>query len=239
MPGLVGKRALAGTVTLDVGVYVIGGMYEEGSEFLPTRGTRWRSGPTAPKGARLRNCIVAVSSTSFLMIGGNAGSPLSLSIRQFEASGPDGPTANSGWKSDDTWPNTLRQARPYGHSCVRYGDRVFVVGSIRQGEEEKTTESIDLTTKIVSYGPKLVGGRRYLGLVTLGKEGDLRMLAFGGASSQGPRDTVEELGNSINAWKILPEKLSRKNTGFEYTVLTADMEDSICGGEQLCQIITC
>ena len=89
--------------------------YDGISFFLPTGSTEWLDGPQ-PK--NIATCVVAISASKFLVIGG---SPDPKLVEEFD-------TATSSWTS---WP-PLEQGRLW-HSCMRAGNNMVIAGGVGVG----------------------------------------------------------------------------------------------------------
>ena len=224
-PGVSQQGAIA--VTLPLGVYLIRGSQTDTIQFLPHGDTQWKQ-ESYPHVFAKTPCAVTISQTAFMLIGHKTWSSSTIKIHEFDASGPDGPTAQSGWKPGNTWPS-LKKFRHYGHSCQLYYSKVVVAGGVSCG---KCVEIIDLATKKVTHGPDLVQARSFFGLTTFERDGNPQLVAYGGRGESGSLDTVEVLHEETNVWQTIPEKLSREQHVFQgkYAALTKHVEENICAG---------
>lgn len=121
-------RWYASSVTLPAGVFILGGYKTETtSSFLPTGDTTWRPGPDIPHGGSDSGCAVAVSDTSFLLIGGE---PNYDHIMEYDID-------TGAWTE---WP---RLTSPVGgrrrHQCAVLGQDVIIVGGQDQYHEAQSS----------------------------------------------------------------------------------------------------
>ena len=103
----------ASGVVLDSGAYILGGVIRNTSDFLPAGSTTWQEGPQIPGEGAKMSCVVALNSSSFLLIGGAD----RTQVRQY----------NEVTRVWSEWPRT--QERMDQHSCLRYNNTIIVAGS--------------------------------------------------------------------------------------------------------------
>jgi hypothetical protein len=226
-------RAGPAAVTLESGVYVLGGFngsYDNtdnynglsSSEFLAAGSSVWKAGPALPYGGQgvADSCAIAISNTQFLLIGGlrydgSTVLDISSSVHEFNS-------MTSLWTE---WPS-LSSSRK-GHACGKLGGKVVVAGG--WGDDGgKTTEVIDIASRESRAGGDMATPRAYFSMVEVGYEGNSILLTFG--STANGDDTVQdealqqeslmqEWDNSQEVWLPRPAVMSRR---FNFAAVTEE-----------------
>ena len=187
MGDLPAPRFYAAVATLEgVGTYLLGGselvMALRTSVFLAAESMAWEEGPILPKDMDWP-CAAKITSTSFLLLYGNT-------IVEYD-------TSLGGWRPAGTWPDLLTFRRGLG--CTVMGRTLVIAGGLGG---LKTTETLQLDTKTIAYGPSMATPRWAFHLATI-LPGP-RVLAVGGEdygeyygdfywTSGNVMDSVEEL----------------------------------------------
>ena len=196
-------------VTLPGGLYILGGYRTETtSSFLATGTTTWVPGPELPGGGSDSGCAVAISSSRFLLIGGE---PAYQQVAEYDST-------TGAWTQ---WPAL---SIPVGgrrrHSCARLGDNVIIAGGQDQYHEDPPEDLVStailhiptksmrsvrgMTTRRSSFGTAVIGGK---------------LLAFGGYNrylSNYYLDSVEEWNEEEEVWREREEKLELARDFFGY-----------------------
>lgn len=205
----------ATTVTLPVGVYIIGGhlnIRKRSTSFLPAGSSEWQDGPEIPR-LHLNSGACAVHiNDNFLVIGGGISIKIYSTVYEFDPL-ISGPSSDVGWF---IWPS-LKTPR-YHHACALMNNKVIVAGGIgyKDGLTHgilsvlKSTEIIDLATRSISSGDDLKVARHQFGMVTVGKLDNQMVLAFGGFDTVG--FNIDDFTAKDKDWGVISsvEKLEDK-----------------------------
>merc|ERR1719319_2226463 len=181
MSDLPEPRDYAATASTAAGTFLLGGdstSQASTSAFLPADSMAWEEGPALPQ-AMLGPCAAQISPTSFLLMYGKT-------ILEFDSS-VAGPTSTAGWRPAGTWPDLLTDRTRLG--CAVVGRTLIIAGS-NSGGAHRTTETLDLDSRTIAFGPSMAGRRSNFHLVTLPGP---RLLAMGGHDGDNPLASVEEL----------------------------------------------
>jgi hypothetical protein len=214
-----GARHTSAVITLPGAAFVLGGSNSAASgtsEVLLKGEDAWRDGPELPIDM-YSGCAVKISELQFLAISDK-------NIVEFDTS-VAGPLNTAGWRPAGTWPDLLT-GRNY-HSCAATAGLVVVAGG-SGGGYLKTTEIINLSTRTVTLGPKMLEARSYFQLAVLPAPGGARVVALGGrarATSHQRLDTVEEWvpgPGGASVWRQLAP-LEEGRSDYGAVVLPADL----------------
>jgi len=189
---LMTHRVKATSVSLPgTGLFILGGFGELTSEMLPVGATVWEEGPRLPgivgKVSYYGICSIVLSSTDFLVIGGEGGGSVSgTRVQQYSVTTGD-------WQ---IW-SDLRVPR-WGHSCTRLDDLVVVAGGVSpQYNFYSSTTVLDLNTREERMVGDMVGPRAWFGMSTI--EG--KVVAYGGMA---PRQ--KDCYSNILEWDPVSEE---------------------------------
>ena len=193
MSGVVGDlpevRYRGSSVTIPGhGVYLLGGYSgapwgpnRDSSAFLAAGRMDWIDGPALPITMDYP-CTLALSD-SFLAISHR-------SVLEYHIT--------TGWASNNAWPSLINY-RPYQPACAVVGGQVIIAGGTTAGRTATDrTEVINILSKTISYGSKMVIPRQYFHMA-----GGSRTFALGGRYRDGRKwvypAEVEELES--NTWR--------------------------------------
>lgn len=159
----------------------------------------------------LEGCAIAISSTQFLLIGGNLyNNGKSSSVHEFSS-------VTGSWT---TWPSLSRTRN--GHACGKLGGKVVVAGgapSFSGGHQDwapsRTTEVIDLVTREVRPGGDMASPRDGFVMAEVGVEGSSILLTYGsnGFNLNGGEDSLLQ-----EEWIPSPAVLSKRHPPKSVTV---------------------
>jgi len=191
MSDLPEARIYAATVSTEAGTFLLGGSpTTRSSAFLPADSMAWEEGPALPQAMQNGPCATQISPTSFLILYGKT-------ILEFDSS-VAGPTSTAGWRPAGTWPRLLTNRREWP-GCAVVGRTLIIAGGRdgyrSGGTYHRTTETLDLDSRTISFGPSMASPRYGFHLVAVPGP---RLLAMGGSAGGGPgggrpRASVEEL----------------------------------------------
>ena len=199
------------TVTLPVGVYIIGGENQKTSLFLPTGSSEWQNGPMVPKGDSIQWPCAVGSNDRFMFIGGSNERTKSYynHVYQFDTT-LYGPTSHLGWFQ---WPH-LNEGRS-GHGCAMISGKIIVAGGWDGTKRLSSTEIIDLSTQTVSSVGNLQEARSKIGMVTIGNGRNMMVLAFGGVNIGGTKlNTIEKWNDKTENWEDYHKTLKVESYSF-------------------------
>ncbi len=182
MSDLPEPRSNAATASTAAGTFLLGGHSSSTLAFLAADSMAWEEGPALPQDMDYGPCAAQISPTSFLLLYGKT-------ILEFDSS-VAGPTSDAGWRPAGTWPDLLTY-RVWWPGCAVVGRTLYIAGGSSGGSNLQTTETLDLDTRTISYGPSMASPRYRSHLVTLPGP---RLLAIGGVHDDGNiLASVEEL----------------------------------------------
>ena len=202
-------------MTLTIGVYVF---HSRASSFLQPGTLDWVAGPPL---AEPMQCAVQITKSGFVVVGGVD----LVSVREFDAS-LAGPTSVDGWLPVDTWPR-LETTRFYV-ACEAVGGKLIVAGG---GTD---VDIIDIHTKAVARGNKMLKSRSYMQFVTFGEDDYTRLLALGGLHDISPIADVEFWEEDSGYWL---EAWGRLRTARSHAGAVALRPEIVCSGP--CQEHNC
>lgn len=172
--------------------------------FLPTGATSWQSFHTPQDHDSRPSCTVAISDTSFLLIGGfwEAGD----FIDQYDSQTGE-------WTR---WQERLPEKRE-NMRCARLGGEVFLTGGYNRGSNsyDGATVILDLASRQFRRGGDMTWEREGHGLSVLDSG---RMIAYGG--SYYGDSGVEEWQPETETWGLLQDTLGEERASFGSTVIT-------------------
>jgi hypothetical protein len=244
------SRSYASAVTLTAGVYVLGGQYSSiipkprsTSEILRPGSSMWEEGPVLPGGEGLVfSCAVAISNTTFLLIGGmhfSGFNDSSTSRLVYEFSSLTG-----AWTQ---WLEGLSVHRA-GHACSSYQGKMVVAGGWNGGYGDNggwldSTDILDPETRQVRPGGNghsaaMATPRVSFGIYEIGYAGSRILMTFG---SRGPNSTateredreeslLQEWDTAAEVWKAAPAVMSRR---YAFAAVTVEARHVCPQGELL------
>jgi len=213
------KREKASSVALPgIGLFILGGMKELSSDFLPVGGTEWEVGPTLP-GTLEDNvyygfCSFVLSPTEFMMIGGETGFLAGNLVQVYSAETGE-------W---DRW-DDLSISR-WGHSCTRLGDLVVVAGGVSPLPFSILASAtiLDLNTREHREIGDMMGPRAWFGMATI----DGKVLAFGGMSPlKDSYENILELDMETEEW-VEREEIMGTGHGISSFASTLIQQSLVC-----------
>ena len=170
------------------------------------------AGPTIPLEMYLP-CAVVISDVSFLAISWN-------DIREYMVN-KEQPTSQSGWQQANKWPQ-LQTIRYGWHGCSKIDGKVVIAGGfngIGNGEYLRSTEVLDVATRMIEYGEDLTTPRESFHIVTIRRQGIERALAVGGYDGSSSLDSVEEFDPDTLTWNPVEANLLERKSSFGATAL--------------------
>ena len=200
MSSLLQPRRYHSVVTLEkIGVYVLGGLNEDGpqtiSEFLPANSFQWTQGPSLPS-ADNYGCAISISATSFIYINNGV-------IREYEID-IENPTTSGGWLEENRWPVLSSRT---GQGCARTEKYILIAGGLGDAPDAplSSTMVLDIATRQVQLEENLATPRNFVQLATITTGGITRTFALGGALGAYANvpfiSNVEEWDEDGNHWK--------------------------------------
>merc|ERR1719509_304038 len=210
MSDLPEARIYAATVSTEAGTFLLGGSpTTRSSAFLPADSMAWEEGPALPQAMQNGPCATQISPTSFLILYGKT-------ILEFDSS-VAGPTSTAGWRPAGTWPRLLTNRREWP-GCAVVGRTLIIAGGRdgyrSGGTYHRTTETLDLDSRTISFGPSMASPRYGFHLVAV----------------PGPRVSVEELVDG--AW-VEAASLEARRSGYGAVAVP---EGLVC---ETCNVMEC
>jgi hypothetical protein len=170
----------------------------------------WEGGPDLPGGEGLQaSCAVAISNTTFLLIGGRPSNGYYSSvIHEFSS-------LTGAWTQ---WPVGLSVPRG-GHACSSFQGKVVVAGGYNStgynGTGYDSTEILDPETRKVKPAGPMATPRDQFGMYEIGYAGSRILLTFGSYSGSGSEAAVkesllQEWDPAAEVWKAAPAVMARR-----------------------------
>ena len=210
-------RTFPTVVTMSVGVYVLhGNMPVEAwgtSDFLPAGSSHWIKGPNVSISHR-KGCSAQISTNSFLIVSNRH-------VLEFDTSVMEGPTSETGWQPEETWPQLLVGGGNQQAGCATIGS-LFVVALGHNNGNSPNMEIINLKTKTLTKGEDMVRPRLYFHIKTLGTE----IFALGGVYLTGGwtyLNMVEKWGEKTSTWQQAGKLELKRGRGFGAVVVPTEM----------------
>merc|ERR1712037_1087996 len=176
------------------------------TEILPAGSYTWEEGPEIPVEMFRGPCAVAISATSFLVFH-------EKEIREFDAS-TAGPTSNQGWAAEAKWPKMVRSRKWPG--CAKLGDdKVVIAGGLNYDRTLRTTEILNLSTRILVERGKMKTPRYSFHIISFPNNGVFTTLAVGGGDNDGKElNTVEKWRPESEIWSTVETRFKEKRKFF-------------------------
>jgi hypothetical protein len=244
-------RQYASAVTLAAGTYVLGGSWQNGSDFgtveawstseiLRPVSNTWEEGPTLPGGVGLSDsCAVAINSTTFLLIGGARYNGINIdnSINISRSSSVHEFSSLTGtWTQ---WTAALKVPRSH-HACSTFNGTVVFAGGTGSGiwNSLASTEVLDLVSRKVRTAGPMATKRWLFGMYEIGYAGSRILLTLGtlGPNPQITPTTAEkesllqEWDPATEVWKPAPAVMARR---YGFAAVSVDARHVCPRGELL------
>ena len=186
---------------LPSGAYLMG---RNTGAYLPTGSFQWKSFHIPPDHDARSSCSVAISSTSFLLIGG------------FYEQGDFVDEYESLTGEWTRWPQRMPERRE-GMACVKVGGIVLLTGGYNRAlnEYDGATVILDLETKAWRRGGDMTWARDGHGVSVLGSG---RVLAYGG--SYYGDDGAEEWSMETETWTPIEDRMDVERSRFGSSVVS-------------------
>jgi hypothetical protein len=231
-------------------VYVLGGDWWNLETYLEVTGHRtgstseilrpgssvWEEGPGLPGGEELAySCAVAISSTTFLLIGGVHYSVVnsvlhvlgdSRAVHEFSS-------LTGVWTQ---WPVGLSDTRQQ-HACSSYQGKVVVAGGWKDDGRTKSSELLDPVTREIQLAGPMSTPRSSFGMYNIGYAGSRILMTFGsdgvggpGSTAAGKQSLLQEWEPTDKVWKAAPAVMARR---YAFAAVTVEARHVCPQGELL------
>ena len=202
-------RSYASTVTTADGTFIFGGYDSRDTyEFLPPNKV-WQEGKTKIPNQFYQGCAVEVpNKKEILLVGGR---DTFKRILKFDIENEDFKVMNV----------SLLKGREY-HTCARLPDTNLIVitgGRDSDGNEDDTTEILNLEDDSITLGNPMNVKRRDHGMAVITIDDEDRLAVFGGHNGDDSLDSVETLNPRTRKWEVTDLKLDKAKRKFGFTSL--------------------
>ena len=200
----------------DIGTYLIGGgpgNNKRTSDFLAEGTTEWVAGPALPVDMNAP-CAVKISNLTFLVIHGTEILEYQVDITN--------PTSNSGWQSSSKWPQ-MQTSRGHNPGCSKIENYIVIAGGYDSGQFLRSTEVLNLSTRIIVAAGDLNTPRAYFHLATITRDGQQQIFAIGGFTGSSNLNSVEKFNLSNNTWTQAPTNLVEAKRMFGAVTLQREL----------------
>jgi hypothetical protein len=180
------------------------------SEILRPGSSVWEEGPGLPGGEGLtESCAVAISNTTFLLIGGYRSVPISGSIG-ISGAVHEFSSLTGAWTQ---WPEGLSVPRA-GHACSNFNGTVVVAGGYTDGGFTDGTDILDPETRQVEQAGQMATPRSGFGMYNIGYAGSRILLTFGSYARENEEaekeSLLQEWDPTDKVWKAAPAVMARR-----------------------------